>query len=311
MENGEHALIVYDDLSQAGRGVSPVVAAAAPPAGPRGVSRRRVLSATAACSNAPPSSPTSLAPARSRRCRSSRRKAGEVSAYIPTNVISITDGQIYLSTDLFFGRAASHERRHLGVPRRRRRPDQGDEEGRRRAAARPRRVPRARSVRQIRHRARRRSKAQLDRGYRLVELLQAAAEQPDARRGAGRRGLRRHQGLPRQLARRRRSSLRRRTARPHAHNTRLAACWYAQRCKGRRARRAGRRDRRVQGAFRRRQRGRHASPTQQPPTQPNSAKPQATRPWRRNKRWLAVRSAFFGDGFVPSRQRRRSHAPWS
>ena len=28
---------------------------------------------------------------------------GEVSAYIPTNVISITDGQIYLQPDLFFG----------------------------------------------------------------------------------------------------------------------------------------------------------------------------------------------------------------
>ena len=29
-------------------------------------------------------------------------QAGEVSAYIPTNVISITDGQIYLVPDLFF-----------------------------------------------------------------------------------------------------------------------------------------------------------------------------------------------------------------
>lgn len=29
-------------------------------------------------------------------------KAGDVSAFIPTNVISITDGQIYLETDLFF-----------------------------------------------------------------------------------------------------------------------------------------------------------------------------------------------------------------
>src|SRR5207237_1014003 len=31
-----------------------------------------------------------------------RNARGEVSAYIPTNVISITDGQIYLQPDLFF-----------------------------------------------------------------------------------------------------------------------------------------------------------------------------------------------------------------
>ena len=29
-------------------------------------------------------------------------QAGDVSAYIPTNVISITDGQIYLESNLFF-----------------------------------------------------------------------------------------------------------------------------------------------------------------------------------------------------------------
>src|SRR3989442_1424613 len=39
-------------------------------------------------------------------------QAGDVSAYIPTNLISITDGQIYLESDLFFsrGRPAIHVR---------------------------------------------------------------------------------------------------------------------------------------------------------------------------------------------------------
>ena len=44
-DNGMHAVIIYDDLVQAGRRLSPDVAAAAPPAGPRSLSGRRVLSA--------------------------------------------------------------------------------------------------------------------------------------------------------------------------------------------------------------------------------------------------------------------------
>ena len=38
----------------------------------------------------------------SQRCQIIETQAGDVSAYIPTNVISITDGQIFLESDLFF-----------------------------------------------------------------------------------------------------------------------------------------------------------------------------------------------------------------
>ena len=55
MYKGEHALIVYDDLSKQAVGLSPVVAADASSAGPRGVSRATCSTATAACSNARPS----------------------------------------------------------------------------------------------------------------------------------------------------------------------------------------------------------------------------------------------------------------
>ena len=140
---------------EAGRRLPPALAAPAPPAGPRGVPRRRLLPPLAACSSAPPSCPT-------RRARGSltalpiiETQAGDVSAYIPTNVISITDGQIFLETrPLLLGRAPGRQRRHLGQPRRRHRADQGDEEGRRHAAPRPGAVPRAGGVRAVRLRPR-------------------------------------------------------------------------------------------------------------------------------------------------------------
>jgi F0F1-type ATP synthase alpha subunit len=59
---------------------------------------------------------TSSAVARSTALPIIETKAGDVSAYIPTNVISITDGQIFLETDLFdSGVRPADQRRYLGV----------------------------------------------------------------------------------------------------------------------------------------------------------------------------------------------------
>ncbi len=57
---------------------------------------------TAACWNAPRSCPTSRGGGSLTALPIIETLLGDVSAYIPTNVISITDGQIYLESDLFY-----------------------------------------------------------------------------------------------------------------------------------------------------------------------------------------------------------------
>ena len=55
--------------------------------------------------------------ARSRRLPIIQTQAGDVSAYIPTNVISITDGQIFLENDLFYsGVRPAVNAGYFGVP---------------------------------------------------------------------------------------------------------------------------------------------------------------------------------------------------
>jgi F-type H+-transporting ATPase subunit alpha len=138
-DNGMHAVIVYDDLSkQAGR-LPPDVAAAAPSAGPRSLSGRRLLSP--------------LAPARARRQdergqrlgladrASDHRDSGGRRVGLHPDQRHLDHRRPDLSRDRAFlpGHPSGHQRRPLGQPRRFRRADQGDEEGRRldQAGARP------------------------------------------------------------------------------------------------------------------------------------------------------------------------------
>ena len=82
-------------------------------------------------------------------------QAGDVSAYIPTNVISITDGQIYLETEMFNCRFPSGgKRRTFRITSRRSSADQGDEEDRGADPCRAGTVPRAGGILPVRFRPR-------------------------------------------------------------------------------------------------------------------------------------------------------------
>ena len=140
---------------QAGRGLPPGVAAAAPPAGPRGVPRRRLLPAQ------PPARAGRQAVRRARRRLAHRaadhRDQGRRRLGLHPDQRDLDHRRPDLppGRPVQVGRPPGHQRRHLGVPRRWRRADQGHEDRGRHAQGRPRPVPRARGVRRVRLRARR------------------------------------------------------------------------------------------------------------------------------------------------------------
>jgi F-type H+-transporting ATPase subunit alpha len=100
MEKGQDALVVYDDLSRHAWAYRQISLLLGRPAGREAYPgdifylHSRLLERAARLSKAKGSGSLTALPI-------IQTQAGDVSAYIPTNVISITDGQIYLETDLF------------------------------------------------------------------------------------------------------------------------------------------------------------------------------------------------------------------
>jgi F-type H+-transporting ATPase subunit alpha len=100
MENGEHALIVYDDLSKQAEAYRQMSLLLRRPPGREAYPgdvfylHSRLLERAAKLSDEKGAGSLTALPV-------IETKAGDVSAYIPTNVISITDGQVYLQDNLF------------------------------------------------------------------------------------------------------------------------------------------------------------------------------------------------------------------
>ncbi|HEV2368555.1 MAG TPA: F0F1 ATP synthase subunit alpha, partial [Acidimicrobiales bacterium] len=101
MENGQHALIVYDDLSKQAEAYRQLSLLLRRPPGREAYPgdvfylHSRLLERAAKLNDERGGGSLTALPV-------IETKAGDVSAYIPTNVISITDGQIFLESDLFY-----------------------------------------------------------------------------------------------------------------------------------------------------------------------------------------------------------------
>ena len=100
-DNGMHALIVYDDLSKQAVAYRQMSLLLRRPPGREAFPgdvfylHSRLLERAAKMSDQAGAGSLTALPV-------IETQAGDVSAYIPTNVISITDGQIFLETELFY-----------------------------------------------------------------------------------------------------------------------------------------------------------------------------------------------------------------
>ncbi len=101
MDDGEDALVVYDDLSKQAEAYRQISLLLRRPPGREAYPgdvfylHSRLLERAAKLSDAMGGGSLTALPI-------IETKAGDISAYIPTNVISITDGQVFLESDLFY-----------------------------------------------------------------------------------------------------------------------------------------------------------------------------------------------------------------
>src|ERR1700691_4856085 len=101
MEAGEHALVVYDALSKQAEAYRQISLLLRRPPGREAYPgdvfylHSRLLERAAKLSDERGGGSLTALPI-------IETKAGDISAYIPTNVISITDGQVFLESDLFY-----------------------------------------------------------------------------------------------------------------------------------------------------------------------------------------------------------------
>ena len=102
MDNGMDALIVYDDLSKHAVAYRQVCARVEAPVGSRGVSRRRVLPAQPACSNARRASARSTATARSPPCPSSKRRPATFRRTSRPTSSRLPTGRSFWKPNLFY-----------------------------------------------------------------------------------------------------------------------------------------------------------------------------------------------------------------
>ena len=204
-DSGRHALVVYDDLSKHAQAYREISLLLRRPAGPRGVPGRRLLPALApagARGEAEEGTWRRIADGAADHRDAGRRPVG---VHPDQRHLDHRRAAVPGVRPVQPGRAAGHQRRQLGVARRRLGPDQGDAAGGRHAAARPGAVPRAGGLRAVRQRPRQGHAAAAQPRQAPRRDPQAAAVPSAGRRKAGRADLRRHQRL---LRRRRGGAIR-------------------------------------------------------------------------------------------------------